>query len=201
MSCQAPGAALFSILLPRATRCCHLRSQPGPLVELWSRSFGGVPRQVAHGRSTSSYRRRRWTSHQQILFSIKFDPEAFDFNAVHWWCGAAPKSDPDARCLTRRGYRSASCSELPSRCKHAGSGEMLLSALHNTHAHPPSHRASRARLPPPTKVATPAERATEARLSPSHPPYPCALLSRSLALIAHTAVCALGTHLQAAARG
>ena len=39
----------------------------------------------------------------------------------------------------------------------------------------------------PTKVATPAERATEARLSPSHPPYPRALLSQSLVLTAHAA--------------
>ena len=40
---------------------------------------------------------------------------------------------------------------------------------------------------PPIKVATPAERATEALLTPSHPPYPRALLSRSLVLTAHAA--------------
>ena len=54
---------------------------------------------------------------------------------------------------------------------------------------------------PSTKVATPAVRATEARLSTFRPPNPRALLACLLALTAHAAVLVLGTHLQAAARG
>ena len=70
------------------------------------------------------------------------------------------------------------------------------------HACPPPIPPGIAHIPcTPPALASPAVRTTEARLSPFCPSYPRAFLARSLALTAHTAVSALGTHLQAAARG
>jgi hypothetical protein len=73
---------------------------------------------------------------------------------------------------------------------------------HALNACPPPIPPGTARTPwSRPKVGGLAERAIEARLSPSRPPYPRAFLARSLALTAHAAVWLSGARLQVAARG
>jgi len=73
---------------------------------------------------------------------------------------------------------------------------------HTLNACPPPILPGIARTPwTRPKVGGPADRALEARLSPSHPPYPRAFLARSLALTAHDAARRSCARLQVAACG
>ena len=134
-------------------------------------------------------------------FSSSSAPATFFFNAVHLSYLDDNKSDVSDKIITySAGVVVQEIDEKNIRTHQTFFLQVLVG--HALNACPPP-------IPPGTartlwgrpKVGGLAERATEARLSPFRPPYPRAFLARSLALTAHAAVSALGTHLQAAARG
>ena len=187
---ESPGAALPSPFQCRggARSADLLPVQARPLAEVRPRSCGASPRRVVHPRSIHSPRRFGFTSRLQISLLVKGGVGGFRLQRGTLVIKSRPKIDygrpPLTQLVTKVRMQRLALSNFPV--------PFITSNLHlkvSPHACPPPipPGIARAACHPPG-LAPPAVRATEARLSPSHPPSPRAFLARSLAKAAHAVV-------------